>query len=147
MKSWKSSVSDSLLIQAVDEIFQSDCERNNEKWSCPYPRREGLVRSRVVGPVSLSLGTRWRWVVKFTLRPLYLRGEFRYSLNSSEGGLQSRSAHLGQERNFLILPEIETWFIGSLVNIPRTLERFHRSVCEVTRNCQTDYECNVSLDF
>ena len=82
-----------------------------------------------VGPVSLGLGTRWRCVVTFTPRPLYLREEFRYPLNSSVGGLQSRSVHLGQERNFLILPEIETWFIGSLFTIPRTLVRFHRSVC------------------
>jgi len=32
-----------LLIQAVVENFQSDCERSNEKWICPCTCREGLL--------------------------------------------------------------------------------------------------------
>ena len=90
--------------------------------------REGIVGGTGVDPISLGLGNGWWCVVTFTLRPLYLRGEFRYPLNSSVDGLQVRSVHLGEERNFLLLSEIETWFIGSLVTIPRTLRRFHHSV-------------------
>jgi hypothetical protein len=40
----------------------------------------------------LDLGTRWRWVVNFTPRPLYLReNRPRYSLDRRIGGPQSRS--------------------------------------------------------
>jgi hypothetical protein len=30
-------------------------------------------RRRVIAPVIVNLGTRWRWVVNFTLQPLYPR--------------------------------------------------------------------------
>jgi hypothetical protein len=47
----------------------------------------------------LDLGTRWRWVVRFTSRPLY-PGEraHRYLLDRSMSGPQSRSGRYGEEK-------------------------------------------------
>jgi hypothetical protein len=46
-----------------------------------------MYRSRI-----LALGTSWRWVVSFTPRPLYPRGERRL------GGPQNRSGRRGEEK-------------------------------------------------
>jgi hypothetical protein len=55
----------------------------------------------------IDLGTRWRWVVSFTLLPLYPRGKGRrYSLDRRLGGPQSRSGRWGEEKN-LALPGME----------------------------------------
>jgi hypothetical protein len=46
-------------------------------------------------------GTRWKWVVKFTFRPLYPRGNHpRYPLDRRLGGSQRRSGRYGVENNF-----------------------------------------------
>jgi hypothetical protein len=51
-----------------------------------------------------DLGTRWRWVVIFTPRPLYPQGKSPwYPL----GGAQSRSGHGGEQNNFQPLPGLE----------------------------------------
>jgi hypothetical protein len=48
----------------------------------------------------LVLGTRWRWVVKFTPRPLYPRKYSpRYKFDRKLGGPQSRSGRCGEEEN------------------------------------------------
>jgi hypothetical protein len=45
----------------------------------------------------LDLGTRWRWVVSFTPRPLYSRGKSpRYSFNRKLGGPRSQSGRYGE---------------------------------------------------
>jgi hypothetical protein len=45
-------------------------------------------------------GTRWRWVVSFTPRPLYLQGKTPwYPLYRRLGGPQSRSGRGGEEKN------------------------------------------------
>jgi len=50
--------------------------------------------------MTLNLDARWRWVVSFRPRPLYLRGKnARYPLDSRLGGRQSRSGHGGEEKN------------------------------------------------
>jgi hypothetical protein len=47
----------------------------------------------------LDLGTRWRWVVSFTLRPPYLWGKGpQYPLDRSLGGPQRRSGRNGEEK-------------------------------------------------
>jgi hypothetical protein len=47
-----------------------------------------------------DLGTRWRWVVSFTPRPLYPQGKSpSYPLDRSLGGPQSRSGRGGEEKN------------------------------------------------
>jgi hypothetical protein len=58
-----------------------------------------------IAPRILDLGTRCRWVVSFTPRPLYLKGKSRwYPLNRRLGGPQSRSGCSGEEKNFQPLP-------------------------------------------
>jgi hypothetical protein len=48
----------------------------------------------------LDLGTRWRWVVRFTTRPLYSREKsLSYPLDRRLSGPQSRSAGCGEEIN------------------------------------------------
>jgi hypothetical protein len=54
-----------------------------------------------------NLGTRWRWVVSFTPRPLYPQGKSPwYPLNRLEGP-QSRSGREGEEKNSQPPPGIE----------------------------------------
>jgi hypothetical protein len=49
----------------------------------------------------IILGTRWRIVVSFTPRPLYIRGKNpRYPLEKKQGGFQSRSRRGGEEKKF-----------------------------------------------
>jgi hypothetical protein len=51
-------------------------------------------------PRILDLGTRWRWVVSFTSRPLYPQGKSPwYPLDRRLGGPQSRSGRGGEEKN------------------------------------------------
>jgi hypothetical protein len=55
-----------------------------------------------------DLGTRWRWVVSFTPRPLYLQGKSpRYPLDRRLGVLQGRSGRYGEEKNSQPPPGIE----------------------------------------
>jgi hypothetical protein len=55
--------------------------------------------SGCIDPHFLDLGTSWRWVVNFTLRPLYPRGKSpRYPLDRKLGGPQSRSGRFGEEK-------------------------------------------------
>jgi hypothetical protein len=61
-----------------------------------------------IAPHVLDLGTRWRWVVSFTSRPLYPQGKNPwYPLNRRLGGPQSRSGRGGEEKNSQPLPGLE----------------------------------------
>jgi hypothetical protein len=62
----------------------------------------------------LGLGTRWRWVVSFTLMPLYL-GETvpRYPLDKRLGGPQSRSGRCGAEKNIFPVPGMKPRWASS----------------------------------
>jgi hypothetical protein len=65
-------------------------------------------RSGGIAPRIRDLGTRWRWVVSFTPRPLYPQGNSPwYPLDRSLGGPQSRSGRGGEEKNSQPLPGIE----------------------------------------
>jgi hypothetical protein len=56
----------------------------------------------------LDLSTKWRWVVSFTPRPLYPRGNRpQYPLNRRLGEPQSRSGRCAIEKNFLPVLGIE----------------------------------------
>jgi hypothetical protein len=58
-----------------------------------------------ISPRILDLGTRWRWVVSFTQRPLYTQGKSPwYPLDRRMGGPQSRSGRRGVEKNSQPLP-------------------------------------------
>jgi len=61
-----------------------------------------------IAPRILDLGTRWKWVVSFTPRPLCPRWKnSRYSLDRRLGGFQSRSG-CGGEKKSQPLPGIQT---------------------------------------
>jgi hypothetical protein len=61
-----------------------------------------------IAPRIIDLGTRWRWVVSFTPRPLYPQGKNPwYPLNRRLGGPQSRFGHCGEEKNSQPPPGIE----------------------------------------
>jgi hypothetical protein len=80
-------------------------------------------------PPILNLGTRWRWVVSFTSRPLYPWGKSpRYPLDGTMGRPQSRSGCGGEEKNSRPLAGLEcavqpvAWLIypgsfGSLTDV------------------------------
>jgi len=53
-----------------------------------------------IAPVIFNLGTTWRWVVSFTIRPLYPHGQSqRNRMDWSMVGPQSRSVCGGREKN------------------------------------------------
>jgi hypothetical protein len=55
----------------------------------------GGIASRII-----DLGTRWRWVVSFTPRPLYPQGKLPwYPLDRRLDEPQNRSGHGGEEKN------------------------------------------------
>jgi hypothetical protein len=61
-----------------------------------------------IAPRILNLGTRWRWVVRFTPRPLYPQGKSPwYPLHRRLGGKQSRSGRGGEEKNSHPLPRLD----------------------------------------
>jgi hypothetical protein len=63
------------------------------------PRHEDVLGSRGIAPRILGLGTRWRWVVSFTPRPLYSQGKSPwYPLDRGLGGTLSRSGHGSEEK-------------------------------------------------
>jgi hypothetical protein len=60
------------------------------------------------GSGDIDLGTRWRGVVRFTPRPLYLQEKSPwYPLDRRLGGPQSRSEYGGEEKNSQPLPGLE----------------------------------------
>jgi hypothetical protein len=64
--------------------------------------------SRGMDPLILDLGTRRRWVVSVTPRPLYPQGKSPWCpLDRRLGGHQSRSGHGGEEKNSQPQPGIE----------------------------------------
>jgi hypothetical protein len=61
-----------------------------------------------IAPRFPDLGTRRRWVVSFTIRPLYSRGKSRrYALDRRLGGSQSQSGRGEEEKNSQPPPGIE----------------------------------------
>jgi len=63
----------------------------------------------------LTFSTRWRWVVSFTPRPLYLqRKRPWYPLESGLAGPQSRFGRGGDEKNSQPPPGIESRIIQPL---------------------------------
>jgi hypothetical protein len=71
----------------------------NELSTTPWRRVGEWTYSAII----LDLGIRWRWVVSFTHRLLYLRGNSsRYPLDRRLGGAQSRSRHCEVKKNLLL---------------------------------------------
>jgi hypothetical protein len=68
-----------------------------------------------IDPRILDLGTRCRWMVSFTPRPLYPQGRIPwYPLDRRLGGTQSRSGH-GEGKNSQPLPGLEPPIIRPVV--------------------------------
>jgi hypothetical protein len=64
--------------------------------------------SEGIAPRILDLGTRWRGVISFPLRPLYPQGKSPcYPLDRRLGGPQNRSGRGGEEKNSQAPPGIE----------------------------------------
>jgi len=65
------------------------------------PGHEYVLGGRVIALRILYVGTRRRWGVSFTPRPLYPRRKSpRYRLNRRLGGPQCRSRRGGEEKKF-----------------------------------------------
>jgi hypothetical protein len=73
----------------------------------PGRKRSVSVRqNKGIDPHFLDLGTSWRWVVRFTPRPLHPRGKsLRHPLDRRLGGPQNQSGRRGEEK---ILDPTET---------------------------------------
>jgi hypothetical protein len=72
------------------------------------PRDEGVLGEWGIAPPILDLGTRWRWVVSFTPRPLYPQGKSPcHPLDRKLGGSQSRSGHSDEKKNSQPLPGLK----------------------------------------
>jgi len=70
-----------------------------------------------IAPRILHLGTRWRWIVNFTPRPLYPVGKSPcYPLDRRLSGSQSRFGHGGEEKNSQPLPELEPPIIEPIIS-------------------------------
>jgi hypothetical protein len=92
------------------------------KWA---PRLEGVWGSSSPGLRILDQGTRWRWVVSFTLWPLYPHGRRScYPFNRRLGGPQSLPGRGGEEKNSQPLPGLEPPIIQPLAQ---------RYTCELFR--------------
>jgi hypothetical protein len=69
------------------------------------PRHEGVLGSTDIASRNLDVGTRLRWVVSFTPRPLYPQGKSPlYLVDMRLGGPHSRSGRGGEEKNSQPLP-------------------------------------------
>jgi hypothetical protein len=79
-------------------------------------------------PRILDLGTKWRWMVSFTTRPLYAQGKSPcYPLDKRLGGAQNRCGHGGEEKNFQPLPGLEPPIIHTVAqNYTTELTRLPR---------------------
>jgi hypothetical protein len=80
-----------------DEILQLSLGKSVKvKFSL---RHKDVWGSGCVDPLFLDLGTIWRWVVSFTVLPLYPGGKSpRYPLDRRLGGPHSRSGRFGEEK-------------------------------------------------
>jgi hypothetical protein len=68
-------------------------------WTNWALRHEGVWEIGCIDPRLIDIGTCWRWVVSFTLRPLYPRGKSpRYALDRRLGGLQNLSGLHGEDK-------------------------------------------------
>jgi hypothetical protein len=73
---------------------------------------------RIIAPLILNFGPRWRLAVIFTFRPLYPGKEPRYLLLRTPAELQSPSGRFEVGENFSTLQEFE----------PRTVQAIAQSI-------------------
>jgi hypothetical protein len=98
--------------------------------------------SGVIAPRILDLGTRWRWVVSFTPRPLYHQGKNPwYLLDRRLGGPQSRSGRGGEEKISQPLPGLEPPIIQPLA------QRYTTELSRLTTNYYNSCDILASFPF
>jgi hypothetical protein len=69
---------------------------------------------------SLNFGTRRRWVVSFTLRPLYASGKRPwYLFDEWLGGPWGWSCRWGEEKNIILLGSFSPWLVAVLSELSR----------------------------
>jgi hypothetical protein len=101
------------MIYVDNDEYISTMEEVSKKFKvapCAFnraPLHEGVLGSGGITPHFLHLGTRWRWVVSFTLRLLYPQ-------DGRLGGPQSRSGRGGEEKNSQLLPGLEHLIIQTV---------------------------------
>jgi hypothetical protein len=102
-------------------------------WFNWAPRREGVLGSGVIVPRIIDFGTRWRWVVSFTPRPLYSQGKTPwYPLYRKLGMPQRRSGRGEEEKNSQPLPRLELPIIQPVAQRYTTeLSRLQYNICNV----------------
>jgi hypothetical protein len=94
-----------------------------------------------IAPRILDLGTKWRWVVSLTPRPLYSQGKLHwYPSDRRLGGPQSRSGHSGEEKNSHPLPGLELSIIQPVDQRYTTHTYIHTNIC-VYMYIQTHAKC------
>jgi hypothetical protein len=83
----------------------------------PVLARVGVLGSGGIAQCILDLGTRWRWVVSFTPRPLYPQGKSPwYPLDRRVGGVpQNRSGRSGEEKHSQTMSGLEPSIIQLVV--------------------------------
>jgi hypothetical protein len=105
-----------LLIIIIIIIIEDKC-----RVMC-FGHHEGKWGSGGIMPPILNRYSRQRRVISFTLRPIYHRES-----PPPPGGPQTQSGRFEEEHNLLLLPGIETRFLGhaahSLFTIPTTIYR------------------------
>jgi hypothetical protein len=77
-----------------------------------------------IAPRILDLGTRWRWVVSFTPRPLCPQKKSPSYPLEWVGGPQSRSGSGDEEKNSQPLPELEPQIIQPVA------QRYTAELCQ-----------------
>ena len=66
----------------------------------PAPHHEGIQRSRGIAPLLIYFSTRWRRVVKFTIRPLYTREKHSIRTEQEAGKGVSAGRDILEKRKF-----------------------------------------------
>lgn len=85
------------------------CGHVNNKHKIVSVWPEDIWGSRCIAPLVPNFRARWKWIVSFTSRPLYYRGNNPcYRLNRRLNVSKRLSGRLGEEINLLPLPEIES---------------------------------------
>jgi hypothetical protein len=92
------------------------------------PLHEDLRRSDEVAPRIVNLGTRWSWVVSFTLRPLYFQEKgCQYTLDRRLGGTRRLHECGGEVDNLHCELLLGTWLYFDLSLQHSQLESLHSS--------------------
>jgi hypothetical protein len=99
----------STAVMEMPHLVIIQLAKRKHKLSLCLTKHHAMKTCRMSGGIApriFNLGTRWRWLVRFMLRPLYTRGKRpRYPLDRRIGGPQRRCGCGGEkEENDIIAP-------------------------------------------